>query len=163
MRKYMITDPEGQTTALMFTTCRMGLGGTPSSGSVKSGITQYRQQLAETRSLLFQQEALRMVSAEPLKDAQARREFVLKRVTREFWTNFCVRGQDSAMLQHLQAALRGEFGEDLQFFYPPGGIHMTILHNGPAGPEPVSPEVQASIVNRAWKLARDLVASHMSE
>lgn len=129
--------------------------------SRRTGINQYRQQQAETRTLLFQQLSLRMVSSVPEKDISARREFVLKRVTREFWTNFCIRGQESAMLHHLQSAIRAEFGEDIQFFYPPGDVQLVILHDGPFGPEEVSPQIQTSIVNRAWQLAQELVAAHM--
>ena len=131
----------------------------------QSGLSKYRRQLAETRSVLYQMEALKLVTSdggEAEKAAAQRREMVLKRVTREFWTNFVVRGEETTTLKLLQGCLRREFGEDLQFYYPPGDIHMIILHEGENGPEPVSPQMQAAIVNRAWQMARKLVAAHMA-
>ena len=128
----------------------------------KTGLNQYKRQLVETRTILFQKKALQMVKGDESSQADARRASVLKRVTREFWTNFVVRGEDTAMLRHLQESLRNEFGQDLQFYYPPGDVQMIILKDGENGPEPVEPGVHASIVNRAWQLARDLVASHMA-
>ena len=128
----------------------------------RAGLGQYKRQLAETRAILFQKRAMQMVSGDSTAQADARRESVLKRVTREFWTNFVVKGEETAMLSHLQDSLRKEFGEDLQFYYPPGDVHMVILHDGEEGPEPVEPHVHAAIVNRAWQMARELVASHMA-
>ncbi|MBQ7617616.1 MAG: hypothetical protein IJS50_01950, partial [Desulfovibrio sp.] len=65
------------------------------------------------------------------------------------------------MLKHLQARLREEFGQDLRFYYPPGDVQMTILHDTGSGYEEVKPQLHATIVNRAWQIARELVASHM--
>ncbi|MBR3665051.1 MAG: hypothetical protein IKN64_10450 [Desulfovibrio sp.] len=132
-----------------------------SATSRKTGLNQYKRQLAETRAVLFQKRAMQMISGDESQQAEARRESVLKRVTREFWTNFVVRGEDTAMLRHLQSKLREEFGQDLQFYYPPGDVQMSILRDKENGPEPVEPHIHAAIVNRAWQLARDLVASHM--
>ncbi|MCR4667182.1 MAG: hypothetical protein K5657_07800 [Desulfovibrio sp.] len=129
--------------------------------SKRSGLDQYKRQLAETRAVLFQKRALQMLQGSETEQAKARREAVLKRVTREFWTNFVVRGEETAMLKHLQESLREEFGSDLQFYYPPGDVQMVILREKGASCEPVEPSVHAAIVNRAWQLARDLVASHM--
>lgn len=129
--------------------------------SRKTGLDQYKRQLAETRAVLFQKRAMQMISGDESQQAEARRESVLKRVTREFWTNFVVRGEDTAMLRHLQSKLREEFGQDLQFYYPPGDVQMSILREKEGVPEPVEPHIHAAIVNRAWQLARDLVASHM--
>ncbi|MBR4742296.1 MAG: hypothetical protein IK079_05305 [Desulfovibrio sp.] len=127
----------------------------------RSGLNQYKRQQAETRAIMYQKHAMQMVMGNDQASVEARRAMVLKRVTREFWTNFVVRGEETAMLKHLQNSLREEFGHDLQFYYPPGDVQMIILHDGDNGPEPVAPHVHAAIVNRAWKLARDLVASHM--
>ncbi|MBE6440999.1 MAG: hypothetical protein J6N67_03885 [Desulfovibrio sp.] len=127
----------------------------------QAGLNKYKRQLAETRTTLFQIQALKLLSGDADKNAEARREFILKRVTREFWTNFVVRGEETGMLLKLQSCLREEFGDDLQFFYPPGDTQMIILHEGEHGPEPVAPGRQACIINRAWQIARDLVAEHM--
>ena len=133
----------------------------PSALTRRTGLSQYKRQLAETRTILFQKRAMQMISGDENQQAEARRQSVLKRVTREFWTNFVVRGEDTAMLRHLQSKLREEFGQDLQFYYPPGDVQMTILHETEEGPEEVKPQVHAAIVNRAWQLARELVSSHM--
>lgn len=104
---------------------------------------------------------MQMISGDESARAEARRQAVLKRVTREFWTNFVVRGEETEMLHHLQNKLREEFGQDLQFYYPPGDVQMTILHDSKDGPKPVEPHTHAAIVNRAWQLAREVVSSHM--
>ena len=127
-----------------------------------SRLNQYKRQLVETRTVLFQKKAMQMVSGDETEQSEARRACVLRRVTREFWTNFVVKGEDTAMLRHLQSKLRQEFGKDLQFYYPPGDVQLIILHDGKDGPEPVESGLHAAIVNRAWQLARDLVASHMA-
>lgn len=127
----------------------------------QAGLKTYKRQAAETRTTLFQMQALKLLSDGANTSAEARRNFILKRVTHEFWTNFVVRGEETAMLQTLQRSLREEFGTDLQFVYPPGDTQLMILHDGEDGPEPVSPTTQAIIVNRAWQIARDLVAEHM--
>lgn len=127
----------------------------------RSGLDQYKRQLAETRAVLYQKRAMQMLTGDENQQAEARRASVLRRVTREFWTNFVVKGEETAMLKHLQKSLREEFGQDLQFYYPPGDVQMIILHEGKEGLEPVDASMHASIVNRAWQLARDLVASHM--
>lgn len=132
------------------------------STSSRTGLKQYKKQLIETRSVMFQKHAMKMLTGDESEQIEARRQAVLKRVTREFWTNFVVRGEDTAMLRHLQQKLRDEFGEDLQFYYPPGDVQMMILHDTEDGLKPVEPHIHAAIVNRAWQLARDLVASHMA-
>lgn len=134
--------------------------GTPSQ-HVRSSIKQYKKQFVETRTLAFQKNTFEMITGKNPERAEARRQAVLKRVTREFWTNFVVKGEETAMLKHLQAQLREEFGQDLQFYYPPGDVQMKILHDSEDGPKAVEPHVHAAIVNRAWKIARDLVESHM--
>ena len=133
----------------------------PSSFYCKSSLGQYKKQIIETRAIMFQKHAMQMISGDASDRAEARRQAVLKRVTREFWTNFVVRGEETEILHHLQSKLREEFGQDLQFFYPPGDVQMTILHDTEDGPKPVEPHVHAAIVNRAWQLAREVVASHM--
>lgn len=136
-------------------------GGYKTGSYRQAGLNKYKRQVAETRTMLFQMQAMKLMSGGEDKTAAARRDYVLKRVTREFWTNFVVRGEETAMLKTLQNTLREEFGQDLQFFYPPGDTQMIILHEGENGLEPVSPHKQAVIVNRAWQIARDLVAEHM--
>ena len=133
-----------------------------SQAYLKSGLNQYKRQLVETRTILFLRKILEMIQGSEKQQADARRASVLRRVTREFWTNFVVKGEETAMLHHLQESLRKEFGQDLQFYYPPGDVQMIILHDGEEGPEPVNANLHATIVNRAWQLARELVASHMA-
>ena len=129
--------------------------------SCRTGVNKYKKQLIETRTLMFHKHAMQMIRGDDSERIEARRQAVLKRVTREFWTNFVVRGEETAMLHHLQAKLREEFGQDLQFYYPPGDVQMTILHDSAEGPKPVEPQEHAAIVNRAWQLAREVVSSHM--
>ena len=93
--------------------------------------------------------------------ARSRRDAVLQRVTREFWTNLVTRGEDTAMLRHLQARIREEYGDDISFSYQPGETYVVVMHEGENGPEPVGPQKQTAIMSRAWKITREIVASHM--
>lgn len=133
-----------------------------SEANLKSGLNQYKRQIVAMRTILYHKRALQMVTGDNKEQREARRASVLRRVTREFWTNFVAKGEDTAMLRHLQEKLKAEFGSDLQFYYPPGDVEMIILHDGKNGPEPVEKGMHAAIINRAWQIARDLVASHMA-
>lgn len=95
--------------------------------SKKSSIAVYKKQLVETRTLIYYQQHLRMLSDKEKKDPEAKRRFVIKRVARELWTNFCVRGQETPMLHFLHEALRKAYNEDLKFYYKPGSIELMIM------------------------------------
>lgn len=99
----------------------------------KSSIAVYKKQLVETRTLIYYQQNLRLLSDKEKTDPEAKRRFVIKRVARELWTNFCVRGQESHMLTYLHESLRKAYNEDLKFYYKPGSIELVIMR-------PVKPE-----------------------
>lgn len=128
--------------------------------SMRSSIGEYKKQLVETRTLLYHQQNLRMISKEELIDPLEKKRFVIKRVARELWTNFCVRGQDTPMLQHLHTSLREEFGEDLQFHYLPGSIELIIMRQGEKEMEPLERMEQVSLINRAWQISQEVVSSY---
>lgn len=128
--------------------------------STRSILDKYKKQLVETRTLIYHQQNLRMLSDKEQTDPVAKKSFVIKKVARELWTNFCVRGQETPMLQHLRSNLRKEYGEDLQFHYLPGSIELVIMKQGEEKMEVVSKVEQITIVNRAWQISQDVVGSY---
>ena len=132
----------------------------PSVYSTRSIIDQYKKQLVETRTLLFHQQNLRMISENALADPEEKRLFVIKRVARELWTNFCVRGYETPMLQHLHTKLRNEYGEDLQFYYLPGSTELIIMKKNENEMIPLERMEQVNLVNRAWQISQEVVSSY---
>ncbi len=139
---------------------RRSLSHTPSYSARSLGI--YKKQLVETRTLQYHQHNLRLLQEKPLVDPVEKRNFVIKRVARELWTNFCVRGQETPMLHYLHTGLRKEFGEDLQFHYLPGAIELLIMKQGETELEAIDRMEQVNIVNRAWQISQEVVSSYAS-
>ena len=72
----------------------------------QEGLSRYRKSITEGRRQDLQRQAMTLMSnpgVDVKEQARHRRDAVLQRVTREFWTNLVTRGEDTAMLRHLQA------------------------------------------------------------
>lgn len=130
------------------------------SYATRCSLDKYKKQLVETRVLIYHQQNLRMLSDKEKADPVAKKNFIIKKVARELWTNFCVRGQETPMLQHLHTNIRKEYGEDLQFYYIPGSIELLIMKQGEAKMEVVGKMEHIDIVNRAWQISQDVVNSY---
>lgn len=130
--------------------------------SVRRVFTQYRKQLVASRTLAFHQQTLHMLSRdEERADPEAKRDMVIKRVARELWMNFSVRGEDTPMFRHLCAQLRTEYGADFEFCYQPGSIDLMILQRTESGLVSVNSQQRLDMINRAWKIALEVVASYV--
>lgn len=127
---------------------------------LRTSIYKYQKQLIETRKILYHQETLRLFSEDGREDPNVRRDIIIKRVARELWTNLCVRGEETYMLQYMHDALRKEFGEDLEFEYKPGSFDLVILCKIEDNLHPVSSLEQIEMLNYAWKIALNLVETH---
>lgn len=127
----------------------------------KSSIHQYEKQLVETRTMIYHKQTRRLLSKEELKDPQARKAFVIARVARELWTNFCIRGQETPMLRHLQTELCKIFNAKLHFLYLPGSIELIISKEVNDTLVNVSREEHLAVVNKAWDICQEVVASYM--
>ncbi len=128
----------------------------------RSGIHQYEKQLVETRTIIYHKQTRRLLSNEELKDPEARKAFVITRVARELWTNFCVRGQDTPMLRHLQKELCKAFNANLHFLYIPGSIELVITKDVDDKTVSVSRDEHLAVVNKAWDICRQVVASYIT-
>ncbi len=128
--------------------------------SKKAALKQYNKQLVQTRVVMYHQHNLRMVAENVIKKPEEQRLFVIRRVARELWTNFCVRGQESPMLEYLHDKLRESYKEDFQFSYKPGTTELIIMRNIDNELVSVSKEEKVEIVNFAWKLAQEIVAKY---
>ena len=130
--------------------------------SMQSSINEYGKQMVESRNIIYHQQNLRMVSSKDLADPSKKKQFVVKKVARELWTNFCVRGQKTPMLEHLHSLLRKEYGEDLQFHYIPGSIELVIMKQGENGMEAINSLEKTDIINKAWQISQEVVSSYTS-
>ncbi len=128
--------------------------------SLRPGIKEYHKQLVESRSLMYHQQTVRMASQEEKTDPVAKRNFIIKKVARELWTNFCVKGQPTPSLGYLHTKLKTEFGEDLEFHYRPGSIELIIMRANKDKVEPIERNEQLDIINKAWQLAQEVVSTY---
>ncbi|MDR2574227.1 MAG: hypothetical protein LBC94_07815 [Desulfovibrio sp.] len=139
-------------------------GGERSLGLASSRhmLMQYHKHLVASRLLSFHRETLELMHREQDRDPQAKRQKVIRQVARELWTNFTVRGEDTPMLRHLCQRLRCEYGENLEFRHQPGGYELVILRETDEGVRPVSAGEKVDIVNKAWRIALEVVGSYMT-
>lgn len=128
---------------------------------IKGSIQQYEKQLVETRTMLYHKQTRRILHEEDIKDPEARRLFVITRVARELWTNFCVRGQDTPMLRHLHEELCKCFNTKYQFLYLPGSIELVITKEEKNKTVNVDREEHLAIVNKAWEVCQQVVANYI--
>ncbi len=126
----------------------------------KSALKQYNKQLVQSRSVMYHQHNLRMLAENVITKPEEQRLFVIRKVARELWTNFCVRGQQSPMLDYLHEKLREMYNEDLQFSYKPGTTELIIMRHSEDKLIAVSKEEKVEMVNSAWKLAQEIVAKY---
>lgn len=129
---------------------------------MRNSIHQYEKQLVETRTIIYHKQTKRLLSNEDLKDPEARKAFVITRVARELWTNFCVRGQDTPMLRHLQKELCKAFNAKLHFLYIPGSIELVITKDIDDKTVNVSRDEHLAVVNKAWDICQQVVASYIT-
>lgn len=122
---------------------------------------QYHKQLVASRTMAFHQQTLQMMSPEERMDPEAKRQAVIRRVARELWTNFAVRGEDTPMLRHLCERLSEHYGKQLEFHYEPGGFELIILCRTDSGLQAVSDSEKVSLINRAWEISLEVVRSYV--
>lgn len=121
----------------------------------------YEKQLVNMRSVAYHQHTLRLLNEKPDITPEEKKRFVIKRVARELWTNFCVRGQKSAMLDHLHESLRKEFNNDFQFHYSPGSIELIIMETIDGETKPLDRTDQVNVINKAWEIALSVVTGYI--
>ncbi len=126
----------------------------------RAALKKYKKQLVQTRTVLYHQHNLRLLAENVITKPEEQRLFVIRRVARELWTNFCVRGQESPMLDYLHEKLREVYNEDLQFSYKPGTTELIIMRTIDNDLLAVSKEEKVEMVNAAWKLAQEIVAKY---
>ncbi|MDR1777632.1 MAG: hypothetical protein LBR31_07385 [Desulfovibrio sp.] len=134
---------------------------TQALASSRHMLMQYQKNLVTSRLMSFHQETLNLMEKEQCRNPEAKRQLVIRRVARDLWTNFTVRGEDTPMLRHLCQRLCCEYGEELRFQHQPGGYELIILRRTDEGFKPVSGSEKIDMVNRAWKIALDVVSSYV--
>lgn len=128
----------------------------------KTSIHQYEKQLVETRTMIYHKQTRRLLQREGMNDPEARKAFVISRVARELWTNFCIRGEETAMLEHLQKELCRIFDAKLHFLYIPGSIELVISKEEGDTTIPLSRDEHYAVINKAWEICQEVVASYIT-
>lgn len=128
----------------------------------KTSIHQYEKQLVETRTMIYHKQTRRLLQREGMSDPEARKAFVISRVARELWTNFCIQGEETAMLAHLQKELCRIFDAKLHFLYIPGGIELAISKEEGDQIVPLTRDEHYAVINKAWEICQEVVASYIT-
>ncbi len=128
--------------------------------NTKAAFRQYNKQLVQSRSVMYHQNNLRMLAENVIKKPEEQRLFVIRKVARELWTNFCVRGQESPMLSYLHDKLREKYNEELQFTFKPGTTELIIMRLKDNQYTSLSHEEKVEVVNTAWKLSQEIVSKY---
>lgn len=128
----------------------------------RSILYQYQKQLIETRSVIYHKHAEDFLPAKELRTPEEKKAFVISYVAREFWTNFCVQGQDTPMLRHLQKELCKVFNAQYTFLYMPGSIELVIIKNENNETVSISRDEHLAIINKAWDICQDVVSSYIT-
>ncbi len=118
--------------------------------------TNYNKQLIQTRNINYHSQSYKNSK----ESAEAQRKVVVRKVARELWTNFYMRGQETPMLEYLHTKLREEFGEDLIFYYDPSQIEVMIARKIDNKTIPLPQMEKVNIVNHSWKISQELVDSY---
>lgn len=126
-------------------------------------IRQYNKQILMTRRLAYHQHTRRMASGvEPEILPDVKRRMMVNRVAREVFTNLLAIGSDNPMVLEVRTTLQKEFGEELQFCYPPGSLDVVIYRKTPTGPVELSERERIDATSRAWELTLSIVDTYMA-
>lgn len=123
---------------------------------------QYHKQLLATRSMAYQDHITRTMSEEePDISPEAKRGMVVHRIARLVFTNMLAIGSDNPLIQAVQRELRKEFGDNLEFHYPPGSLDLVIYRREKGGAQQLSKNEQTDVTSRAWQITLKAVDNYM--
>ncbi len=122
------------------------------------GFNKYNKQLVNTRIINYHQHSMRKLNSKEV--VEEKRRSVVRRVARELWTNFCVLGQKTPMLDYLHKKLKDKYGADLEFYYYPDSLEVVICRIVDGETIPIDKLERINIVNNSWQLAQELVDSY---
>ena len=123
---------------------------------------QYHKQLLTTRSMAYQDHITRSMSGEePDISPEAKRGMVVHRIARLIFTNMLAIGSENPLIETVRQKLREEFGEELEFHYPPGSLDLVIYRRGKDGAAPLSKNEQTDVTSRAWQITLKAVDNYM--
>lgn len=124
-------------------------------------FNQYSRELVATRTAAHHRHIMNMVSGEESLSPGARRAVMVNRVAREVFANLLVTDSENTLIREVRAALHKEFGEDLEFQYPPGSLELLILRKTPEGFKEVTQFEHTNITSRAWSVTLEIADSYV--
>lgn len=129
---------------------------------IKKGVQQYSKQLLTTRALAYHQHVKHMMGdQEGVIPPDVKRGMAVQRVARLVFTNMMTVGTESPLIELVREKIRKDLGEDLEFYYPPGSLDLTIYRKVGNTKLPLSRNETTEITNRAWQLTLRTVDEFM--
>lgn len=124
-------------------------------------LRTYARQLTSARRLARFRRSLPGADDETSVSRQVKRRLLVEQVSREIVENLVVTGSENQTVQSILTALDREFGEQLQFQYPPAAIDLQVFRMTDQGPvEVTGPEKQA-VFKRLWEITLEKVDDTM--
>lgn len=125
-------------------------------------LLQYGRQLTTARRLARHRQAMRLASGQEDEiPPEVKRKLMVERVTAEIVDNLFLTGSDNPVVHEVRERLNTALGETFTFRYPPGELDMRIFREREDGPEEVTSEQKALIVDKLWKIAQETVDATM--
>lgn len=85
----------------------------------------------------------------------------MEQVSREIVENLVVSGSENEVVVEILEQVNNEFGESLEFAYPPAEIDLQIFKTGTMGPEEITGTMKQTIFNRLWEITLEKVNETM--
>lgn len=120
---------------------------------MRNMLRQYDRQLLNARRLARYRIALRMAQGDAAfpEPEEARRQMVEK-VAKELYEHLIFTGSENPVAEAIRQALSVSAGAHLHFQYTPGEAALQLIREGDAGPEEVSPQEKAQLLEKLWHI-----------
>ncbi|WP_245588368.1 DVU0524 family FlgM-associated protein [Desulfocurvus vexinensis] len=124
-------------------------------------LRTYARQLTSARRLARFRRSLPGADDEATVSRQVKRRLLVEQVSREIVENLVVTGSENQTVQSILTALDSEFGEQLQFQYPPAAIDLQVFRMTDQGPVEVTGPEKQTVFKRLWEITLEKVDDTM--
>jgi hypothetical protein len=116
-------------------------------------LRQYERQLLNARRLARYRIALRLAQGEDaFPEPEEMRRNMVEKVAKELYEHLIFTGSDNPVAETIREELSASAGSPLHFQYAPGEAALQLVREGHAGPEEVSPNEKARLLERLWHI-----------
>lgn len=126
-------------------------------------LRTYGRQLTSARRLARFKRTMQTAAVDEETAAMrlAKRRLLVEQVSREIVENLIVSGSENEVVVEILAQVETEFGENLEFAYPPAEIDLQIFKTGAMGPEEITGSMKQTVFNRLWEITLEKVNETM--